>query len=233
MIKVGIVEDETIAYRRLEELICAFGVEKKKEFSVARYDRGDRFLEEGTHSFDILFLDIDLPGKNGFEIAEKIREKDERVVIVFTTNAASLAVGGYRFRALDYIVKPVEKYSFFLTMQKAVDTIETSRTVQIIVSTGEGLKVLSSDEITYIESLGHNILYHTGGKTYGEWGSLLRPEGDLKNAGFVRVGKSYLVNAKYVDCVSRNEIVVAGETIKLGKGKYKDVLFILSEYLIK
>ena len=64
------------------------------------------FLESYTKDYDLVFLDVEMPGLNGIETAKELRHMDSNVVIMFITNMAQYAIHGYEVEAVDYVLKP-------------------------------------------------------------------------------------------------------------------------------
>mgnify|MGYP000535369753 CR=1 FL=1 len=77
-----------------------------------------------TTPIDIVILDIEMPGMNGMEAAEKIRQADEDVVLMFITNMIQYAIRGYSVGALDFVMKPVNYYTFSLKLTRAIGRIQ-------------------------------------------------------------------------------------------------------------
>lgn len=105
MLHVGIVEDEAGSRRLLREMIEKYALENQKEIAVREFSDGTEIVENYRPDYDILLLDIEMPAMNGMEAAEKIRETDPEVVLVFITNMAQYAIKGYQVDALDFILK--------------------------------------------------------------------------------------------------------------------------------
>ena len=230
MINVAIIEDENAAATELSKLIEQFGKERGNAFAVTRFTAAEQY-DAKVGKFDILFIDIELPGMDGMSAARRIREKDEAVIIIFVTNMSRLAIEGYSVNALDYIVKPVTKASLFAAMTGALKALSKRRDVKIAVSTPTGDVCLSASEITYVEVFGHSLVYHTGTGEVTEWAALSKPEKILSPFGFVRAGKSYLVNLRYVTAINGDEITVAGHALRVGRAKSKSLLDALNRYM--
>lgn len=230
MFKIAIVEDNKTELNYLMRLLAEYKEEKNFDFSVDHFENGEKFLSNHEKSYDILFLDIELPGINGMDIARKVRETDGDVVIVFVTCVTTLAVDGYSVDAFDYIVKPVEKFSFFTTMMRVLKTIEKKRNDKIMLCTPNGYVCLNTDKISYIESFGHFIVYHVDKEEYREWTSLAKPEKLLSAKGFYRINKSFLINLRHVKKMVGDEVYVAGVPIKIGRAKKKEFLTLLNVY---
>ena len=220
MINVGIIEDDELAAARLAEMLELYGSEKNVALSLNRFVGAESVIGNHAGNFDVLFIDIELSGIDGMSAAKEIRKSDEKVVIVFVTNVARLAVEGYSVGALDYIVKPVNKTRLFSAMNSVMKKLERLRSVKISVSTAGGAVFL-----------GHCLVYHTGTEKITEWAPLSRAEKILSDYGFERCGKSHLVNLRYVTGINGDEVTVAGDTIKIGRSKSKSFLAALNDYI--
>ena len=114
MIRIGIVDDEKQERDQLKQALARFGAENGTELNVQEFDCAAVYLAAQDRDFDILFLDIDMPQMSGMELAEKIRETDQDVILIFCTNLQQFALNGYSVGALGFIVKPIQWYSFHI-----------------------------------------------------------------------------------------------------------------------
>ena len=114
MIRIGIVDDEKQERDQLKQALARFGAENGTELNVQEFDCAAVYLAAQDRDFDILYLDIDMPQMSGMGLAEKIRETDQDVVLIFCTNLQQFALNGYSVGALGFIVKPIQWYSFHI-----------------------------------------------------------------------------------------------------------------------
>ena len=112
MLHIAIVEDEERYAAELEEFIRRYGEETSRQISVTHYQDGEDLVEDYRGGFDILLMDIQMKFMDGMTAAEKIREQDQEVQIIFITNRNDYAIRGYEVDALDYVLKPVSYYIF-------------------------------------------------------------------------------------------------------------------------
>ena len=233
MIKVAIVENNKEEKNRLKFFITKYGERHEIDFSVCEHSSGEEFFAKKNNGYDLIFLDIMLSGMDGIKIAKKIRESDKNVIIVFITAVSNLAVEGYTVGALDYVIKPVDMESLSFTMERAIKIIEQKTKIKIGVNSASGIQILSSDEITYVEVFGHNIVYHLGkeNRSVSEWAPLSKPEKLLSPHGFFRCSKYYLVNLKYIEDITDTEVFVCGNRLTLSKSKATQLKQILNYYL--
>ena len=93
--------------------------QKKISFDIFLFKNAFDFLDK-KERFDLLFLDIMMPGIDGMSLANRIREFDESVIIVFVTNMSAYAIKGYEVNAFDYIVKPIAKTHLFKSLDRII-----------------------------------------------------------------------------------------------------------------
>ena len=123
MIKIAIVEDEAAVRDQLTDYVRRYTRQYGTEFEVTCFTDGDEILENYRPAFDIIFLDVEMKRLNGMETAQRIRELDDDVLLIFITNMAQYAIKGYSVGALDYVLKPVPYFAFSQQLQKAVNQL--------------------------------------------------------------------------------------------------------------
>lgn len=150
MPKIALVEDEAEAADVLASFIDRYGTEKGTGFTVVRFCNAIDF-ELTRQKFDLVFMDIQMPGIDGMEAAHLMRTYDSETPIIFVTNLAQYAVKGYEVDALDFIVKPVSYYNFRMRMDKAMRRIARVGGRSVVINTRDGLRVASVSDIEYVE----------------------------------------------------------------------------------
>ncbi len=212
--KIAIVEDEAYYLNSLKDMLHQYGNEKTITFNITEYRDIETFLFEYKGGFDIVFMDIELPGMNGMDGAHRLREIDSVVTLIFVTNMAQFAVKGYEVSALDYILKPVSYKNFSVKLSRALSNISKQPEKQITVNGVNGVNVMRVCDIFYIEVIGHHLIFHlSDDKQVDVCGSLSNLEEKLKEYGFVRCNSCYLINMKYIASVSENDITMMDETV--------------------
>ena len=93
-IRIAVVEDSVDDLNNCLSLLDRYSKEKKLTFDIQTFASGDAFLMRFKSQYDFIILDINLSAMNGIDVARKIREKDEEVVIMFATNLAKYATNG-------------------------------------------------------------------------------------------------------------------------------------------
>ena len=231
MIKIAVIDDEQEERTHLQKCFEQFEKENEKKLEVKTYTSGDSFLQEFDHSYDLICLDIDMDGTNGIDTAKKIREKDKEVLIFFVTNMAQMAIRGYEVRALDFIIKPVNYYSFAMKLQNALDMIANHKVKNIVLAVPGGMQIISTEELFYVEVDGHYLQYHTPNGEFRQKASLKDLEEQLNGLSFKRCNNCYLVNLKYVNGVEKEDVIIHGERLKISRPRKKEFLQALANYM--
>ncbi|MBQ9188314.1 MAG: response regulator [Clostridia bacterium] len=117
MIRVAIVEDNLEEQKKLFSLLEKYSLNRNCEFCFSCFVSGEDLLKQFVeHMYDLVFLDIVLPGMNGIETASIIREKDRNVILICVTTEHQYAIEGYKVELLDYLLKPVDYTQIEITI---------------------------------------------------------------------------------------------------------------------
>lgn len=231
--KIYILEDEISQAEQLERFLIRYQQEHSGfNYVLEIYDRAMNLLNAYSGDVDVLFLDIQIPDILGIEVAKRIREIDENVVIIFVTNLAQYAIDGYSVRALDYVLKPLAYEPFAAKMDRILRIYSHQSSGTILdIRTKQKNWHIPSGKITYIEVVGHDIYIHTtGSHTIKCWGNLSDYERQLQNDRFVRCNSCYLVNLKYIQGIDGNDVMVDGKKLTISRPRRKEFLRQLAQY---
>ena len=232
MLNIIILEDQAEQAERLSQMLKKYG-EAHKDFSynLKLYNRSIPFLTEYRCDADLLFLDIQIPDMLGMEAARRIRQMDNRVMIIFITMLTQYAIEGYSVGAFDYVLKPVRFEEFSVKMDRVCRMLSHQNiSMSLDVRNKEEIRRINVDEITFIEVSNHDILIHTDSEIIRQWGNLKSYEEKLSSVHFVRCSASFLVNLKYVRAVNGSTVIVHGHELSVSNGRRKEFLSALAKY---
>ena len=194
--KVLIVDDEPLARQTVRML-----AETDRELTVVGECSGIDAVEAiEREKPDLLFLDIQMPEVDGFEVLE--RASGHVPVVVFITAFDEYALRAFEVHALDYLLKPFDDRRFFAALSRAKEQVRArttpSYTRRFCVRTREKVLFVKTDEIDWIEAADYYASFHIAGKTYLLRQTMMELERQLDPARFVRVHRSAIVNLERV-----------------------------------
>ena len=231
MLNIAVVEDEINVSKQIESYINSFANEHRIEISITVYNNADDFLSYYKNNFDLVFMDIELPGINGMDATIKLREKDKNVMIVFVTNLMQYAVNGYSVNAYDFIVKPFNYYSFAIKLKRIFKSLLSNQNKKIVINYQGGRRVVSIFDILYVEVNKHVLIYHLKKENVTASGTLKKVFEEIGDDSFALCNQCYLVNLKYVEEIKDYNVIVSGEKIQISHPKHKQFLHALNSYL--
>ena len=162
----------------------------------------------GEVSIDLLLIDIDMPGINGFETIRRIKLQNDKTMVIFITNMDLLVYESLKYRPFRFIRKShLEELNE--AVLSAVFLLETQTAeFTVPISSVQSVKVKTRD-IIYFESLHNNVRLVMKDREYTYRSTLKVIEKELEGAGFVRIHNGYLLNVKYVHLIRRAEVEVS------------------------
>lgn len=221
--RVAIVEDDLQSTEKLVRYFSNYAEQKQQKIDVAAYDDPVEFLSQYHANFELLVLDIQLPCINGMRLAERIRNQDAEVIIVFVTNMAQYAVEGYKVGALDFILKPVVYFEFSKMLDKALRVLARRDIPSIMVNMKREVRRLSVASIHYIEVQDHRLYIHIdSGEVVEAWMSLSTVEAVLPEAMFSKINAGVLVNLNAVLGVRDEQVILPSASLPLARRRKKD-----------
>ena len=231
MVKIAIVEDSPSDSKTLIRYVKEYSRSINVEVNISAFDNAVKFLDKYTPEFDIVFMDIEMPYMNGMEASKKLRELDQKVILIFVTNLAKYAIKGYEVQAFDFVVKPITYHDFTLKFRRAVNAIDTSLDKEFSIKTRKGMTRVSVADVTYVEVFGNNLIYHTKNEVLQTQGHLSQIEDTLLNFGFFQCNRCYFVNLRYVTSIKDSFAIVNGEELQISRRRKQEFLSALMEFL--
>ena len=231
--KIALVEDNGLHQAQIRQEIQNYFAELNEVCELRVFDNGSDMLDHyySVGGYDLLLLDIQLPGMDGVSVARQVRQKDDKVLIAFITSMTAYAVQGYSVHAMDYILKPINRISFRNTLERARELFRQRTEHYIPVTTGDGMFKVDISQIYYIETENHAVrLYYTKGSFHIN-DTLKSIEEKLKNAPFCRCNNCYLVNLAHVEQVKKDFVIVAGHELAFSRLRYKPFMEALTNYM--
>ena len=222
MLSIAVCDDEVIECCNMAKRIKQIMEEMKIPCIIRQFQSGGELLQ-ALESFDIVFLDIIMQDLDGMKTAQIFREKAFDKILIFISSSREYVFDAYDVEAFQYLLKPVDNGKLKKVLQKAVLKTEKRSQEFIIVSRERQKKKLFLDDIYYFEIKGRVVDAHGTEGIFTYYEQIGELENKLRDKGFFRCHKSYLINLKYVDVYNRQEVILEnGEAIVIAKRRYEE-----------
>lgn len=231
MIQIALVEDDANYVSELKGYLKEYEKERAEKIEVTVFSDGEDIVSEYKGEFDIILIDVEMRFMDGMTAAEKIRELDTEVIIIFITNMPQYAIQGYKVDALDYVLKPVSYFAFTQRIERALSRLPQKKTNFLMIGGRNGVAKLDVSAIYYIEVQNHELIYHTTKGNYSMNGSMKEVEGSLDKNQFFRCHRCYLINLEYVDWFQGSDVQVHSEIIQVSRSRKKAFMDALNNYM--
>ncbi len=202
--KVAIVDDDVIFARAFARLLR----EKFRDFAqeLDVFLSPQSFLSNDAN-YDILFLDIEMPGLTGIELARKYNTGNAK--IVFVTNRDDMVFEAYNTTGSEGFIRKSTLESDLKAILCRI-TRDYQRKLFIPVKNGDTITKIRYSDIIYIEKVAHNIIIKTTDNTYSKRTTISEIEGSLLPHGFVRTHIGFLVNLSHIEFIKSNRTILTG-----------------------
>lgn len=206
--RIAVCDDEELF--RIEFKSVLDKVLINAEYDIDTFSGGSSLYEAFLKNpFDLVFLDIEMPGIDGITLAKRLRTVSENVQIVFLTSHIEYALEGYEVNALRYLVKPVDMNKLSEVLKYIQDKKNNSRQI-MIKQEGEDI-VIDISDIIYMESMDKNVRIVTSKSEYITRYNISDYEEELKNSSFLRIHRGYLISLSKVKKIVKNDVVMDGD----------------------
>jgi len=205
-----IVDDEELSRNYITDLLLEFWPEARIAGSVGNTDQARKFLMEDD--IDVVFLDIKMPGENGIEFLNSLKDRNH-FKTVFITAYNNFTIPAIKAAAFDYLLKPIDRIEFQHTLTRirkdfnnpVINLSNQAATAsaqdqKLTVHHSNGFKVISLGDIVYLQaSNNYTNIRLINGETVVVSKPLKEFQVKLDNGFFFRIHKSYIININYVD----------------------------------
>lgn len=224
MIKIALLDDNEQDLNDLYNCVSRYFEEKNLEIRISKFSSSKDFLE-CQDVFNVAFLDIEMDGKNGMDVAHTIFSEHPDTFIIFVTNLIQYAVEGYTVDAASYILKPLVYDDFALKMKRVIQKINKGNFIKIN-DTEKGQHFLDVNNIIYCLIEGHYLsIFYNNGEVYKIRSTMKEAEEKFKNLNFIRVSNYYLVNFNNIKSFKKDDLFLDnGFSIKVTRSYKKQLL---------
>ena len=218
--RIALCDDQPQALSLLSALAREWGKVRGFALQLVCFQGAEALLFQlSDESYDILLLDIEMPGMDGVSLARKVRREDGNVQIIFVTGYSDYIAQGYEVEALHYLMKPVDREKLFSVLDRAVEKLRKNERPLLLELAGETVR-LPLRELRYLEVRRNFVTLHAR-EEYTVKKPLTEFEERLDER-FFRTGRSFIVNLMYIQKITRTDIfLTTGEVLPLPRGQYE------------
>lgn len=226
--RIAIVDDDEKMIQKTYNMVEQYY--KSLDVLIDCYTKSKEFWEswiQNPQYYQLLLFDIEMPETDGIELAKRIREQNKDIPVIFLTSYMEYVLKGYEVNALRYLTKPLEKSKLFEALKAADKNNENLE--KLLLHDKEQDMVVYLKDIVYMEVMDQDIyITMATGEMYKVRYNLKEYETQLKDKGFVRCHRSYLINMKYIKSLEKNQVLLGNGTvipISRMKKEYTKTLF--------
>lgn len=234
LLRIAICDDKQEDLNRIKAELCQCltGMELELRPEICLFSDGRAMYEESLQKgFSLAFLDLEMPGWNGFDLAERLHMSNPEIGIIFISIHDSMVYQSFAHAPIWF----VRKKRLCREMAQAVQQYFRKTTytrVRYRLKEGIGYRELRITDIRYIECSGHNVIIRTiRGGQYQKYGSLKAEEKELGKYGFIRIHKNFLVNMGHINEVGQRYVVLKdGTELDMGRDRKKAIVEGMARY---
>lgn len=222
MFTIGICDDEALIRKFIHKNIDTFFSDKTGEYNVVEFSDGNDFLrwiDKEASTIDLLFLDIEMPGKDGISIKDMLEKNDNVERIVFVTSHIENMQDAFGLKVVGFLIKPVSDEDICRRLKDNYNDYLNDKVIQI-----DNENYIKESQISYIKSEGIycDIFLINGESIKTVRNSLAAYKKNLGDS-FIQVHRSYLINACDVKRNEKNQVMLSNDVqVPIGRS-YKKI----------
>lgn len=219
MLRIAICDDEKIIIDELSAMISKILKKNGYEAELTIFLNGEGILEK-AEKFDVVFMDIEMPDKDGLQLGQELKERNSQCKIIMATGMVERFKEAFHIRAHRFVTKPFDKEEVEEALISAIG--EENRNNYIEAYYQRNQYNILQEEIQYLEAYSGYTEFEVDGKRFRKEISLVKLENMLSDILFVRVDRKYIVNLRYVQSYMNDKFVIGEKTFSISRRNRKD-----------
>ena len=195
--RILVCDDDHLIIEQLTNYLREFFEKKRLKCpEISTFTNGESLLSDSGEK-TILFLDVEMPGMDGIYVGNELKKRNPNIIIFIITSYMEYLDEAMRFHVFRYLSKPLEKQRLFRNLKEALHLYTTS-TTKYPVETKQGVHLIPSSDIIFVEAQARKVIVHTVNKDYESirnmkyWASKLSPN------CFTQTHRSFIINLEHV-----------------------------------
>ncbi len=235
--RIAVCDDDEREVSRIGKLITEYQISREEFIECHYFTNSIDFLcELKGGEYDLVLMDILMPGTNGIKAAQEIRELDKNVRLIFVSASPEFAVESYSVGAYYYLLKPIDTDSFFALLDKIGGELSVQVEQGFIVKSREGIVRIAFSSLAYVEVINKTVFFHLADGVVHEATATLADfeEKLLSRPGFLKTHRSYLVNLGCIQAIDINCVIMKnGNSVPVSRQRRSQVQDAYMDFLRK
>jgi DNA-binding LytR/AlgR family response regulator len=234
--RIAICDDKTEQIQIIDSSVKAyFSAKHRNDYELFSFCKSFDFLDEQEKNpFDLVLLDICMPGMLGTDVAKEIRKKKKKTEIIFITTSYEFAVEAFSIQAAHYLVKPFSQKEFDEDMNRVLEKTDKLEDKSLTVKGSNGYTTISLNSVLYAESDSHNLTIHCLNEEVTARMNLndfYHEVHKLRPGLFIMPVKGFVVNLSHIKTLKPNEMIIEdGKIISISQRLHKEVKDVYFDY---
>ena len=229
ILRIAVCDDEKL----VRDDLASLATKALPSSEIKVLSSGDALLSDAGR-YDIVLLDIEMPGENGMETAKEIRRRSRETVIIFITGYEAYMQDAFDVQAFHYLLKPVREEKLCEILSRAAKEIERVRSDSeryiLLKTSGISRKILL-DDIIFLESNNKKVIVYLSDGAVLESYKKMDDMERLLGPAFFRCHRGYIINLKHIVSYTTSEVtLVGGKRILIAQRKYADFVKVYLRY---
>jgi len=203
MWNVAVCDDDYRVCSHVQSLLYQYDIGMR----IAIFNTGAELLKSGA-DYDVIFLDIEMPGISGIQTADELRRRNKNLYVIFLTNHPDYVQEAFKVRAYRYFNKPVNPKRLVETMNQVKQ--EALENIKILFSCNGRKNIINISDITHIEAYGDGSYVYTGDKVYETRQPLKYWLSRLQNQNFIKVHQAFIVSLDRINEIEKSKLFLTG-----------------------
>lgn len=235
--RIAICDDEEEELARLSALLAEYRSSCDANIVCHTFHSGiDLLVYAKGGEYDLILLDILMPGQGGLQTARELRAVDKNVKLILLTSSPEYAVESYSVAAYHYLLKPACAKTLFPLLNQIKHDLRTQEERGLVLKSRGGIVQISFSKLEYLEVMNKIVSFHMADGVVHESTSTLSDfeEKLLDRPEFLKIHRSYLVNLSHVQAISaKGAIMRTGHTIPISRMHYNQIKDAYMRYLFQ
>lgn len=234
MVYIALCDDEEIITKDMHHKIELYFMERGVSCKTSVFSDG-RALREAISNgerFDVLFLDIEMPGLDGLRLGQQLREQKVKSLIVFVSNHDNMVFESFKAEPFRFIRKSDFDTDIRCVVKDIIERLNNSESQKLLLKSNQAYVSVHPQKIIYVEYANRTLTLRMINKSLNLNYTLGDLEKMLQEYGFIRTHKSFLVNYRYIENISRRGIKMdTGELLPISKNRVTEVKDVFRELM--